>query len=210
MMDRIDSSEAGEPDDAIRPPEPDAAMADLSGRLLIAMPALTAPPFAHSVVYLCAHSPQDGAMGLVINRRLSQPNFGALMEQLGVEPNPPARRIGLCTGGPVASERGFVLHSSDWSGDGSLPVDDATTLTASLDVLRAIASGDGPRRAVLALGHASWSPGQLEDEIAANVWLAAPPCDDIIFDRDFDTKWRRALNTLGIDPMRLVSGIGHA
>ncbi|MBB3173202.1 putative transcriptional regulator [Endobacter medicaginis] len=193
-----------------RPAPAEEPMADLSGRLLVAMPALTTPPFAHSVIYLCAHSPQDGAMGLVINRRLSQPDFVGLMEQLGVEPVPPQRQIGLCAGGPVASERGFVLHSADWSGDGSLAVDEATTLTASLDVLRAIAAGEGPRRAMLALGHAAWSPGQLEDEIAANVWLSVPAEEAILFDRDFDTKWRRALHRVGVDPGQLVSGIGHA
>ena len=185
-------------------------MSDLSGRLLVAMPSVTVAPFAHSVVYVCAHSPQDGAMGLVVNRRLSQPDFAGLMEQLGVEPQPPQRQIGLCAGGPVAGERGFVLHSADWSGDGSLAVDEAVTLTASLDVLRAIAAGEGPKRAVLALGHAAWSPGQLEEEIAANTWLAAPAEQAILFDRDFDTKWRRALNRLGVNPGNLVAGIGHA
>jgi putative transcriptional regulator len=188
-------------------PDPEAG---LTGRLLIAMPPLVSSPFAQSVIFLCAHSIEDGAMGLVINRRLSQPGFDELLEQLGVEPTPPRRRIALCAGGPVENSRGFVLHSADWTGDGSLAVDDAIVLTASLDVLKVIAEGAGPRHALLALGHATWAPGQLEEEMQQNAWLSAPSSDAIVFGPDHDSKWRRALASLNIDPIRLSSATGHA
>jgi len=175
--------------------------AGLTGRLLIAMPALVSSPFAQSVIFLCAHSTEDGAMGLVVNRRLGQ---------LGVEPVPPRRRITLCAGGPVENSRGFVLHSADWTGDGSLAVDDGIVLTASLDVLKVIADGAGPRHALLALGHATWAPGQLEQEIQQNAWLSAPSSDGIVFGADHDSKWRRALASLNIDPIRLSGVVGHA
>ena len=184
--------------------------AGLTGRLLIAMPALVASPFAQSVIFLCAHSAEDGAMGLVVNRRLGQPGFDELLEQLGVAPVPPRRRIMLCAGGPVENSRGFVLHSADWTGDGSLEVDGSVVLTASLDVLKVIAGGAGPRHALLALGHATWAPGQLEQEIQQNAWLAAPSSDSIVFGSDHDSKWRRALGSLNIDPIRLSSVVGHA
>ena len=184
--------------------------ASLTGRLLIAMPALVSSPFAQSVIFLCAHSTEDGAMGLVVNRRLGQPGFDELLEQLGVEPVPPRRRITLCAGGPVENSRGFVLHSADWTGDGSLAVDDGIVLTASLDVLKVIADGAGPRHALLALGHATWAPGQLEQEIQQNAWLSAPSSDGIVFGADHDSKWRRALASLNIDPIRLSSVVGHA
>ena len=184
--------------------------ASLTGRLLIAMPALVSSPFAQSVVFLCAHSIDDGAMGLVVNRRLSQPGFDELLEQLGVVPAPPRRRITLCAGGPVENSRGFVLHSADWTGDGSLAVDDSIVLTASLDVLKVIADGAGPRQALLALGHATWAPGQLEQEIQQNAWLSAPSSDGIVFGPDHDSKWRRALGSLNIDPIRLSGVVGHA
>jgi putative transcriptional regulator len=191
------------------PLQPDPK-ASLTGRLLIAMPALVSSPFAQSVIFLCAHSAEDGAMGLVVNRRLSQPGFDELLEQLGVAPVPPRRRITLCAGGPVENSRGFVLHSADWTGDGSLVVDDGIVLTASLDVLKVIADGAGPRNALLALGHATWAPGQLEEEIQQNAWLSAPSNDGIVFGPDHDSKWRRALASLNIDPIRLSSVVGHA
>ena len=147
--------------------------ARLTGQLLIAMPAMDDPRFAQSVIYLCAHT-EDGAMGLVLNRPRTSPTFADLLRQLDVEPTPPARSIALCDGGPMDSARGFVLHTADWTGDGSLQVDDSVALTASLDVLKAIAAGEGPRKGLLALGYASWAAGQLDQEIFSNVWLSAP------------------------------------
>ena len=183
--------------------------ARLTGQLLIAMPAMEDPRFAHSVIYLCAHT-EDGAMGLVLNRPLTSPSFEDLLRQLDVTPTPPARRIALCEGGPMDAARGFVLHTADWTGDGSLHVDGAVALTASLDVLKAIAAGEGPRAGLLALGYASWGAGQLDDEIQANTWLSAPASLDLVFDDDHTTKWRRAFASIRVDPAWLSGAAGHA
>ena len=181
----------------------------LTGQMLIAMPMMTDPRFTQSVIYVCAHS-ADGAMGIVLNRPLVRPSFDDLLRQLGLEPVPPARRIRLCDGGPVDHGRGFVLHTNDWVGDGSLKVDENLALTASLDVLQEIARGRGPREGLLALGYSSWGPGQLDREMQENVWLSAPAKVDLLFDGDYDTKWRRALGILHIDPLLLSGVAGHA
>ena len=182
----------------------------LAGSLLIATTALTSQPFAQSVILICAHSAEDGAMGIVVNRRLAEPAIDDLLAQLGIEPPRPHRHIELCMGGPCDTSRGFVLHSSDWQGEGSLVIDESLSLTASLDVLRALAEGNGPRQALLALGHAMWEPGQLEREMEENAWITAPATRAIVFDRDHETKWRRALGTLRIEPILLSGVAGHA
>lgn len=182
---------------------------NLTGQLLIAMPGMADPRFAHSVILLCAHT-DEGAMGIVLNQPLAKPSFDALLKQLDVTPVPPARQIQLCQGGPVDHGRGFVLHTSDWTCDGSLVVDDNLALTASLDVLQEIAAGGGPRQGLLALGYASWGPGQLDQEMGENVWLSAPNKLDLLFDRDYETKWRRALGILRIDPLLLSGAAGRA
>lgn len=181
----------------------------LTGQLLIAMPAMDDPNFAHSVILLCAHT-HEGAMGIVLNQPLAKPSFDALLAQLDVLPVPPARQIQLCQGGPVDHGRGFVLHTSDWVSDGSLRVDDRLALTASLDVLQEIAQGGGPQRGLLALGYSSWGPGQLDREMQDNVWLSAPALLDLLFDEDHETKWRRALAILRVDPLLLSQVAGHA
>ena len=190
---------------------PDRATADayLTGQLLIAMPGMEDQRFAQSVIYMCAHT-DEGAMGIVLNKPLRKPSFEDLLRQLDVTPVPPARRIQLCQGGPVDNARGFVLHTADWTGDGSLRVDDRIALTASLDVLKAIAEGAGPREGLLALGYASWGPGQLDQEMQQNVWLSAPAGQGLVFDTAHDTKWRRALASLRIDPLLLSGAAGHA
>ena len=193
------------PTSAEQPPDADF----LTGHLLIAMPAMEDPRFAHSVIYLCAHTP-EGAMGLVLNRPLQKPKFDDLLRQLEVAPVPPARRIQLCQGGPMDNARGFVLHTTDWTGEGSLKVNEAMALTASLDVLKAIAEGRGPREGILALGYAGWGPGQLDAEIQQNAWLSVPADETIVFDEGYDTKWRRALGKLNIDPLLLSGAAGHA
>ena len=183
--------------------------ARLTGQILIAMPTMEDPRFAHSVIYMCAHT-DEAAMGLVVNRPLASPSFDDLLRQLDVEPAPPARRIALCDGGPVDGARGFVLHTADWTGDGSLQVDDAVALTASLDVLKAIAAGEGPKKALLALGYAQWGAGQLDREIVENAWLSAPASLDLVFGADPRTAWRRAMASLRIDPALLSGVAGHA
>ncbi len=190
-------------------PVPDAAEVSLTGQVLIAMPMMADPRFAQSVIYLCAHT-SEGAMGIVVNRPIASPSFADLLGQLNVEPAPPARSIRLCNGGPVDNARGFVLHTTDWTGDGSLKVDETLALTASLDILKAIAGGGGPSQGVLALGYAGWGPGQLDSEIQQNAWLSAPADLGILFDPEHETKWRRALAKLRIDPLLLSGVAGHA
>lgn len=181
----------------------------LTGQLLVAMPAMADPRFAQSVIYVCAHT-EEGAMGIVVNRPLAKPSFEELLRQLDVEPTPPARQIRLYAGGPVDRARGFVLHTADWTGDGSLKVTDDLALTASLDVLKAIAEGGGPREGILALGYAGWGPGQLDAEIQQNAWLSMQADETMVFDDDHDTKWRRAFAKLKIDPLQLSGNAGHA
>lgn len=181
----------------------------LTGQLLVAMPGMTDPRFTQSVVLVCAHS-ADGAMGIVVNRPLAEPSFDDLLRQLDIAPLPPARRIHLCAGGPVENARGFVLHTADWTGEGSLRVDEVLALTASLDILKAIAGGGGPRSCLLALGYAGWGPGQLDQELGHNAWLSVPADEPIVFDDEHGTKWRRALGKLHIDPAALSGSAGHA
>lgn len=201
---------AGDPRDNMgRMPVPDPDDTSLAGQLLIAMPALTDPRFAGSVIYLCAHS-DEGAMGIVLNRPLARPSFEDLLRQLDVAPVPPARRILLVAGGPVDGGRGFVLHTADWTGEGSLRVNAGMALTASLDVLQAIAAGGGPREGLLALGYAGWGPGQLDEEMGENAWLSAPADPALVFDADHEAKWRRALAALRVDPLMLSGTAGRA
>ena len=181
----------------------------LTGQLLIAMPAMADERFAQSVIYLCAHTP-EGAMGLVLNRPVARPTFEELLKQLKVDPVPPAREIRMYAGGPVDSGRGFVLHTADWTGNGSLMVDDGVALTASLDVLKVIAEGSGPRECLLALGYAGWGPGQLDRELQENAWLPVPADEALVFGGDHGTQWRRALAKMKIDPLLLSPSAGHA
>jgi putative transcriptional regulator len=189
----------------------------LDGQLLIAMPVMSDPRFARSVIYMCAHS-EDGAMGLVINQRASHISFPDLLERLAIVPSATDDQLSddilsmsIHVGGPVETGRGFVLHSSDYyANDSTLPIEDGVCLTATIDILKAMARGNGPHRAILALGYAGWSPGQLESEIQSNGWLNCPADLDLIFDPDVDAKYERALAKLGIDPSHLVSDAGHA
>jgi putative transcriptional regulator len=207
---QTEAADATKAEGAARVPAP-AKPTDgwLTGKMLIAMPNLTGSSFAQSVIYVCAHT-EDGAMGIIVNRPLENPSFDDLLRQLDIAPVPPARRIRLCHGGPVDNARGFVLHSSDWTGEGSLRVDDQLALTASLDILKAIAGGGGPRDCLLALGYAGWGPGQLDQEFQQNAWLSLPANARLVFDADHDSKWRRALATLRIDPLLLSGVAGHA
>ena len=189
--------------------DPDSSATSLTGQILIAMPAMGDPRFAQAVIYLCDHT-ANGAMGIVVNRPLDNPSFEDLLRQLNIDPVPPARSIHLCSGGPVDNARGFVLHSADWTGEGSLRVDDGIALTASLEVLKAIAGGGGPKQGVLALGYTGWGPGQLDAEMQQNAWLSAPADPALVFDDDNDSKWRRALAVLRIDPLLLSNAAGHA
>ena len=181
----------------------------LSGQLLIAMPGMQDERFAKTVIYMCAHSP-EGAMGLVLNQALDSLTFPDLLEQLGIEEEIGTTDVRVHVGGPVEAGRGFVLHSTDYSQEATLPVDDGIALTATVDVLKAIARGRGPQKSLLALGYAGWGPGQLDDEIKANGWLQAPADPELVFDLNLDNKWERAIGKLGIDPRMLSDEAGHA
>jgi putative transcriptional regulator len=188
----------------------------LDGQLLIAMPSMTDPRFHRAVVYICAHS-AEGAMGLVINQRAPHITLPKLLEQLDIVPGNPypvpvrSAPMAVHAGGPVETSRGFVLHSSDYfAADSTLPINESVCLTATVDILRAIAKGSGPHKAILALGYAGWAPGQLEREIQSNGWLNCPADYDIVFDGDLENKYARALQLMGIDPSHLVGASGHA
>ncbi|OWJ65510.1 YqgE/AlgH family protein [Inquilinus limosus] len=180
----------------------------LTGQLLIAMPTLIAPPFARTVIYLCAHNDQ-GAMGLVVNKPLQTIDFPTLLDQLGIPHGDLLGSTRVQFGGPVESGRGFVLHSTDYKAEKTVVVGDVA-VTSTLEVLQAIAGGTGPSRHMLALGYAGWSAGQLDAEIQANGWLNVPCDSDILFGEDLSVKWERAIAKLGIDPMMLSGEAGHA
>ncbi len=181
----------------------------LTGQLLIAMPQMNDPRFARTVIYICAHT-ADGAMGLVVNREIEALTFPDLLKQLNIDAEVVDGRIQVLCGGPVETGRGFVLHSSDYVQNATMLVDKRVGLTATMEVLKDIASGNGPRLNLLALGYAGWGPGQLDAEIHANGWLTVPADDELIFDPDLDNKWERALAKIGIDSSMLSGQAGHA
>lgn len=181
----------------------------LSGHFLIAMPSMPDPRFARAVVYLCAHN-ADGAMGLVVNRLFEPLTFKELLGQLDIPVDAGSRDIRVHFGGPVEAGRGFVLHSADYEGEGTMKVDKDVSLTATVDILKALAEGKGPKRCLLALGYAGWAPGQLDAELQANGWLHAAGDADLLFDVDTDGKWETVLGRLGIKPAMLSSEAGHA
>jgi putative transcriptional regulator len=182
----------------------------LAGQLLVAMPQMLDQRFARSVIYLCAHSDDAGAMGLVINKLLGSLTMGELFAQLDISPSGIVSSRPVHFGGPVEAGRGFVLHTTDYNEEATLDVGGNLAVTATLEILRAIGKGQGPRQSLFAVGYAGWAPGQLDAEIQANGWLSVAADDDIIFDPDHDGKWRRALGKLGIDLSMLSSDAGHA
>jgi putative transcriptional regulator len=173
------------------------------------MPAMEDPSFTRSVICLCAHS-GEGAMGIVLNKPLKGLSFDDLLKQLNLDPVPPQRRIRLMSGGPVENGRGFVLHTADWETEGSLQVQPGIALTASVDILKAIAGGGGPREGFLALGYAGWGPGQLETEFQQNAWLSVPADEELLFGAPPDRLWHQALAKLHVDPALLSGRAGHA
>jgi putative transcriptional regulator len=183
---------------------------DLAGKLLIAMPGMGDPRFEKSVILLCAHS-AEGAMGLVVNKPSPDLSFSGLLDQLNIPRAPEGRDIRVHVGGPVERGRGFVLHSADYRSEGAtMTVPGGFGMTATIDVLAALASGRGPDAALLALGYSGWGPGQLEAEIARNDWLTGEAPPDLVFSRDDGGKWRGALKRLGIDPISLSGTAGRA
>ncbi len=193
-------------------PVRDPSSGYLTGNLLIAMPQMRDPRFQRTVIYMCVHNPK-GAMGLVVNRLVDSITFPDLLQQLNIDTDNLKQTIRVHFGGPVESGRGFVLHSDDFKDTGTTVVPGGLALTATIDILKAIAGGGGPRRCLLALGYAGWGAGQLDGELQANAWLSAPADEDIVFDGDLESKWERALGKIGIAP-RMLTGLsgeaGHA
>lgn len=183
---------------------------DLTGRMLIAMPGMGDPRFAHAVVIICAHS-ADGAMGLIVNKAVEGMSLESLLGQLSIEFDSEVGDVGLYFGGPVETGRGFVLHTPDYrSALSTLDIGGRFGMTATQDVLEDIAGGDGPDAALVALGYSGWGPGQLEQEIAANGWLIGEPSQGLVFHEDDAKIWPEALKSLGIDPISLSATAGHA
>lgn len=192
---------------------------DLTGKLLIAMPGMPDPRFAHAALFLCAHS-AEGAMGLIVNKPLADLNFGTLLQTLDIPSpgeytglgDPPMQKDDpVFFGGPVETSRGFVLHTPDvHASDTSLDVTEFAALSASLDILAQIARGQGPAEVRLALGYAGWGPGQLEDEIRAGGWLTCNADADLLYNTAPDSLWASALDRIGVDPRMLSSSSGRA
>jgi len=182
---------------------------ELTGKLLIAMPGMGDPRFAHSVVYISSHS-DEGAMGLIVNKPALGVSLSDVLDQLASDTKA-ANHLGVHMGGPVETGRGFVLHSDDYrSPMATLRVEDGFALTATRDVLEDIAQGKGPSQALLMLGYSGWGPDQLEREIAQNGWLIADASMDLVFDLDDGEKWAAALQSLNIDPLLLSATAGRA
>lgn len=181
----------------------------VEGQLLIAVPHMEDPRFRHSVVYLCSHS-RSGAVGLVVNKLINDMPFADLLEQLDIERSERANGIRVHFGGPVEPGRGFVLHTTDYTIEGTTEVAGGMALTATTDILRDMALGVGPAHSLLALGYSGWGPGQLDREIQDNGWLVVPPDHALLFDADIDSKWQRAYAKLGVEPGALSQAIGRA
>lgn len=189
----------------------------LDGQLLVAMPGMMDERFARAVIYICAHSP-EGAMGIILNRPAANVNMPDLLIQLEIVPEQErirlpdqVNRMQVLMGGPVETSRGFVLHSPDFHiAQSTLPIDDSVCLTATIDILRAIAQGRGPQNAVLALGYAGWGAGQLEQELQSNGWLNCPADAELVFNTAADIRYEMALRRIGIEPAMLSMETGHA
>jgi putative transcriptional regulator len=189
----------------------------LDGQLLIAMPTMTDKRFQRSVIYVCAHS-RDGAMGLIINQRADHITFPKLLRQLDIVTTAQEKKLpeavsdmAVHVGGPVETVRGFVLHSSDYfASDSTLPINADVCLTATIDILKAVAQGSGPRQAILALGYSNWASGQLEREIQGNGWLSCEADQELVFGADLEHKYHRAMAKLGIDLTHFIASAGQA
>ena len=180
----------------------------LTGQLLLAMPGISDTRFEKAVIALCAHD-AGGALGIGIGRLMPSIRLRTLLEQLKIAPGE-APDAPIHLGGPVEPQRGFVLHSRDWGGEDSVQVASRWVLTSTLDVLRAIAAGEGPSRWIVALGYAGWAPGQLDGEMTRHGWFVTPANDGIVFDTPVDQRWAGAFAAAGVDTRLLASDTGHA
>lgn len=178
------------------------------GKLLLAMPGMGDPRFNRSVIYMCSHD-EEGAMGIAINHRVDGLTFAQLLSQLNIETFL-KREIPIHSGGPVETGRGFVLHTSDYSQSSTLKITGEVSLSATVDILELLAKGEGPHKALLALGYAGWGAGQLEDEITRNSWLTVDATEDLLFNTPLAEKWTKAMAGAGIDSIKLSAEAGHA
>jgi putative transcriptional regulator len=195
---------------ARRKPGKGEATGFLEGKLLIAMPGMSDPRFEKTVILICAHS-QDGAMGLILNKPVDGLGFRELVEHMNLPATSGVQDLPVLYGGPMQTGRGFVLHSNDYDGhDSTMPVTEDVSLTATLDILKAMAQGEGPEQAVFALGYAGWGPGQVEREIGENGWVHCDADSALVFGQDMQSKWSGALGKLGIDLLSLSSHAGRA
>jgi putative transcriptional regulator len=180
----------------------------LSGQFLLAMPGMGDPRFEKAVIAMCVHD-ENGALGIGLGRIVPRITFHDLLRQLDIDPGV-APDVPIHLGGPVEPQRGFLLHSSEWGGPESIQVGDRWTLSATLEILRAIAEGRGPRRWLAALGYAGWGAGQLEEELCGNGWFAAPGSEALLYDCDVNSRWATAFRSAGIDPRLLTADFGTA
>jgi putative transcriptional regulator len=180
----------------------------LAGRILLAMPGMGDPRFERSVTVMCLHD-EHGAFGVGIGHLRRDLNFRELLEDVGIEPGD-VPDCPVHHGGPVEPGRGFVLHSTDWGGEGTVAVAPLCALSGSLDVLRAIAEGRGPSRWLFALGYAGWAAGQLDGEMRRHGWFAAQGREEVLFDTPAERRWTAAWKAEGIDPALLASETGRA
>lgn len=181
----------------------------LTNQLLIAMPTLRDPNFARGVTFLCQYG-EDGAMGLMINR-LSEYRLGDVLAQMNMHSEiPDVVDAPVLIGGPVQPERGFVLHTPNGEWESSFRISERVSVTTSRDILVAIAAGNGPRQAVVALGYSGWSPGQLEQELVENHWLTAPASEQLLFETPLEQRWEAAANLVGVNLFQMASYAGHA
>jgi putative transcriptional regulator len=180
----------------------------LSGQLLLAMPGIRDPRFEKAVIAMCVHD-ENGALGIGLGRIVPRITFHALLKQLDIDPGV-APDVPIHLGGPVEPQRGFLLHSTDWGGSDSIQVGDCWTLSATLDILKAIAEGKGPTRWIAALGYAGWGAGQLEEELCGNGWFSTPGSEALLYECDVNSRWAAAFRSAGIDPRLLATDYGTA
>ncbi|MBI04932.1 MAG: hypothetical protein CMI96_03840 [Pelagibacteraceae bacterium] len=182
---------------------------NLTGQLLLSMPSLEDERFYKTVIYMCAHS-NDGAMGIIINKKIDYDLYPDLLEQLGIDKPILNKKIFLRYGGPVESGRGFILHSDEFTQKESLSINKGIALTSTADFFENLSKGNGPKNSILALGYAGWGPGQIEKEILANSWMSLSTDSNIVFDEEVSNIWSKAYNLLGIDPNKLSHNSGRA
>jgi putative transcriptional regulator len=181
----------------------------MTGKLLVAMPYMTDSRFSQSVIYVCGHD-DFGAIGLIINRTFPSLTFRELLRQLSIEVTPFCPNLTMYYGGSIEVSRGFILHSPDFSVESTVVIDDSFAITSTLEILRSISQGEGPKNCVAALGYTGWTAGQLENEIQENTWMIADATHELVFNDSLELKWRHAMAHIGVDPALLSLDSGHA